>query len=83
MHTASAFMGPAIVAQARLFLEHPATVDETTFRKEMILQNGGVSGCGKSLNCGELCPKKIPLVDSIAAVNGIVTKYVFSRFTQI
>ena len=27
---------------------------------------GGVDGCGKAQNCVEVCPKEIPLVDSIA-----------------
>ena len=29
---------------------------------------GGVADCGKAQNCVEVCPKEIPLVDSIAVV---------------
>ena len=30
---------------------------------------GGVADCGKAQNCVEVCPKEIPLVDSIAVVS--------------
>lgn len=83
MHERSSFMGPAIISQVRLFLEHPAAAEESSFRKEVMLQKGGIAGCGKSLNCESLCPKKIPLVDSIAAVNGAVTKYFWLRSSSV
>jgi succinate dehydrogenase / fumarate reductase iron-sulfur subunit len=35
---------------------------------------GGVEGCGKAQNCVEVCPKEIPLVDSIASVGRATTK---------
>ena len=35
----------------------------------------GVAGCGKAQNCVEVCPKEIPLVDSIAVVSRQVTKH--------
>ena len=36
---------------------------------------GGVQDCGKSQNCVEVCPKEIPLVDSISVVNRQTTKH--------
>ncbi|GAB4386342.1 MAG: hypothetical protein Kow0022_15010 [Phycisphaerales bacterium] len=30
---------------------------------------GGLDPCGKAENCVQVCPKDIPLVESIAAVN--------------
>ena len=35
---------------------------------------GGVADCGKAQNCVEVCPKEIPLVDSIASVARDTTK---------
>jgi succinate dehydrogenase / fumarate reductase iron-sulfur subunit len=36
---------------------------------------GGVADCGKAQNCVEVCPKEIPLVDSIADVSRQTTKH--------
>jgi len=35
---------------------------------------GGVDGCGKAMNCVAVCPKEIPLVDSISAVGRATTR---------
>jgi succinate dehydrogenase / fumarate reductase iron-sulfur subunit len=35
----------------------------------------GVQGCGKAQNCVEVCPKEIPLVDSISVVSRDTTKH--------
>jgi succinate dehydrogenase / fumarate reductase iron-sulfur subunit len=35
----------------------------------------GVAGCGKAQNCVEVCPKEIPLVDSIAVVSGQAVRH--------
>ena len=37
-------------------------------RLDAVMGEGGVEGCGKAQNCVEVCPKEIPLVDSIASV---------------
>ena len=37
-------------------------------RLEALMGQGGVADCGKAQNCVEVCPKEIPLVDSIAVV---------------
>jgi len=43
-------------------------------RLEAVMDEDGVIGCGKAQNCVEVCPKGIPLVDSIASVSRQVTK---------
>ena len=43
-------------------------------RLESLMDEDGVVGCGKAQNCVEVCPKEIPLVDSIADVSRQVTK---------
>ena len=42
---------------------------------ETLMTDGGVAGCGKAQNCVEVCPKGIPLVDSIAMVSRQATKH--------
>ena len=41
---------------------------------------GGIAGCGKAQNCVEVCPKEIPLVDSIATVSRQTTKHMLFRW---
>jgi len=41
---------------------------------------GGIDGCGKAQNCVEVCPKEIPLLESIAAVQRQATVYSIRRF---
>ena len=36
---------------------------------------GGIADCGEAQNCVEVCPKEIPLVDSIAAMGRATTKH--------
>jgi succinate dehydrogenase / fumarate reductase iron-sulfur subunit len=44
-------------------------------RLEALMEPGGIDGCGKAQNCVEVCPKDIPLVDSIADVSRQTTKH--------
>jgi succinate dehydrogenase/fumarate reductase-like Fe-S protein len=32
-----------------------------------MMEEGGVADCGKAGNCVEVCPKEIPLLESIAS----------------
>jgi succinate dehydrogenase / fumarate reductase iron-sulfur subunit len=41
---------------------------------------GGVADCGKAGNCVEVCPKEIPLLESIAAVQRQATVYSIKKF---
>ena len=64
----SPFIGPAAISQVRLFNLQPTGSLQKAKRLRSMMQEGGVQGCGKAQNCVVVCPKKIPLVDSIAAV---------------
>jgi succinate dehydrogenase / fumarate reductase iron-sulfur subunit len=68
VHSASDFVGPAALSQVRLFNLHPSGAMHTAKRLDAVMGAGGVDGCGKAQNCVEVCPKDIPLVDSIADV---------------
>ena len=70
----SNFVGPAALNQVRLFNLHPSGKMHAGERLEAVMGEDGVGGCGKAQNCVEVCPKEIPLVDSIASVGRQTTK---------
>jgi succinate dehydrogenase / fumarate reductase iron-sulfur subunit len=65
----SEFIGAAIVSQVRLFNMHPTGAMHARERLEALLGPGGVADCANSQNCERVCPKEIPLTESIAEVN--------------
>ena len=69
----SAFIGPAPISQARLFNAHPTGKMQRRFRLRPLMEEGGISDCGNAQNCVEVCPKNIPLTDSIAVIGRDVT----------
>ncbi len=69
----SAFIGPAAIAQAVLFNEHPTAKVDADARLEVLSGQGGVVDCGNSQNCVKVCPKDIPLTTSIAKAGRDVT----------
>jgi succinate dehydrogenase / fumarate reductase iron-sulfur subunit len=75
----SKFIGPAAISQVRLFNAHPIGKMERSKRLEPMMENGGVSDCGNAQNCVKVCPKNIPLTNSIAAIGRDVTLEAFRR----
>ncbi len=68
------FMGAFALNLVRLYNLHPSGAMHKNERLEAVMGEGGVADCGKAQNCVEVCPKEIPLVDSIAAVARDTTK---------
>ena len=64
----SPFMGPAVISQVRLFNLHPSGKLHAHERLDAIMGEGGVADCGKAQNCVQVCPKEIPLTESISVV---------------
>ncbi|MBF0237510.1 MAG: succinate dehydrogenase iron-sulfur subunit [SAR324 cluster bacterium] len=60
------FIGAAAISQARLFNMNPTGEYNADERLDALMQKGGVADCGKAKNCVEVCPKSIPLTESIA-----------------
>ncbi|MCC6350781.1 MAG: succinate dehydrogenase iron-sulfur subunit [Candidatus Eisenbacteria bacterium] len=60
----SEFMGPAPLAQVRLFNAHPTGRLSARERLDQIMGRGGLVDCGNSQNCVEVCPKGIPLTEA-------------------
>ncbi|HXN25407.1 MAG TPA: succinate dehydrogenase iron-sulfur subunit [Candidatus Dormibacteraeota bacterium] len=65
----NAFIGAAIISQVRLFNMHPTGAMHARERLEAVMGSGGVEDCGNAQNCVQICPKQIPLTESIAEVN--------------
>lgn len=68
MNEKSKFIGPAPISQVRLFNAHPTGKMQRHLRLRPTLEKGGISDCGNAQNCVEVCPKNIPLTDSIAVI---------------
>ncbi len=69
------FIGAAAISQARLFNKHTSGKADRVERLESLMGSGGVADCGKAQVCVEVCPKEIPLVDSIAEMARDTTKH--------
>ncbi len=76
----SDFIGPAAISQVRLYNAHPTGKMHASSRLEEMLEEGGVQGCGKAGNCIRVCPKGIPLTESIFDVNRQATGYAIKKF---
>ena len=69
------FVGAAIVSQVRLFNLHPTGAMHAAERLEALMGPGGIEDCDNVQNCVKVCPKGIPLTESIAAINGQVLRH--------
>ena len=74
-HESSPFVGAFALNAVRLYNMHPSGAMHRTARLESVMDEGGVADCGKAQNCVEVCPKEIPLVDSITTVARDTTKH--------
>jgi len=71
----SPFIGPAAISQAILFNTHPTGAVDKDARLDVLSGEGGIVDCGNSQNCVKVCPKDIPLTDSIAKAGRDTTLY--------
>jgi succinate dehydrogenase / fumarate reductase, iron-sulfur subunit len=78
----SDFIGPAAISQARLFNAHPTGAMHASARLEALMGPGGVQSCGKAQNCVRVCPKGIPLTESIFDMNAKVNRYALKKFLK-
>jgi len=75
-----AFVGAAVISQARLFNMHGTGKALEKIRLDELSKPGGVSDCGNAQNCVRVCPKEIPLTESIAAEGRAVTVHNIKKF---
>lgn len=68
-----AFVGPQVISQVRLFNANPTGEMQKSLRLHALMGEGGIGDCGNAQNCVRVCPKNIPLTESIAAIGRDVT----------
>ncbi len=69
----TSFIGAAAISQARLFNEHETGKQLKHERLDTLMGPGGVSDCGSAQNCVKVCPKELPLTESISAMGRATT----------
>jgi len=71
----SLFIGPAVISQGIRFNMHPTGAVDQDDRLEVMSSPGGITDCGNSQNCVKVCPKDVPLTDSLAKAGRDTTLY--------
>jgi len=79
----SPFMGPAAMSQLRLFNSNPAGALEKSERLRAALGEEGIAGCGNAQNCVKVCPKNIPLTESLALIGREASKQALRDFFSL
>jgi succinate dehydrogenase / fumarate reductase iron-sulfur subunit len=67
------YIGPQAIAQARLFNMHPTGKITMDDRLEGLMDDDGITNCGNSQNCVQVCPMGIPLTRAIYETNRDIT----------
>ncbi len=75
----SKFVGASTINQVKLFNANETGKALKEERLTVMMEEGGVSDCGNAQNCEKVCPKKIPLTQSIASVAKDTVKSYFNR----
>lgn len=75
----SPFIGPQAINQVRLFNSHPSGANDAGHRLDSLMGKGGITDCGDAQNCVKVCPKNIPLTESIAVVSRQTTLRAFKK----
>jgi succinate dehydrogenase / fumarate reductase iron-sulfur subunit len=83
VNSESRFMGPAALSQVRLFNANPTGKLEKSERLRATLGEEGIAGCGNAQNCVRVCPKGIPLTESIAVIGREATKQSLKDFFSL
>lgn len=74
------FMGAQAISQARYFNMHTTGKTLADDRLEVLTSPGGIGDCGNAQNCVKVCPKDIPLTESIADIGRQATIYSLKQF---
>jgi succinate dehydrogenase / fumarate reductase iron-sulfur subunit len=78
----TSFIGAQAISQAQLFNMHPTGKQLEADRLDALMQPGGVSDCGNAQNCVQVCPKHIPLTESIASIGRAVSIHGVVKFLR-
>jgi succinate dehydrogenase / fumarate reductase iron-sulfur subunit len=80
VNSKSEFLGPAAMSQIRYFNAHPTGALEKGDRMRVALGEDGIAGCGNAQNCVKVCPKKIPLTESLSLIGREASKQAIKDF---
>jgi succinate dehydrogenase / fumarate reductase iron-sulfur subunit len=73
VNSSTNFIGAHAISQAMFFNAHPTGAEDRRSRLEALMEKGGLMECGNAQNCVKVCPKEIPLTDSIAKAGRALT----------
>lgn len=76
----SSFMGPAAMSQIRLFNANPTGALQKSDRLRAAMADDGIAGCGNAQNCARVCPKNIPLTESLSLIGRETSKQAIKDF---
>jgi len=74
------FMGVSAIQQARLFNSHPTGKMNSHERLDALMGPDGIVGCGNAQNCVEVCPKELPLIESLSEIQRATISRGLKRF---
>ena len=74
------FVGPHAISQVMLFNNHPTGKALAAERLDALTSPGGIQACGNAQNCVAVCPKEIPLTQSIARAGRATTIHTLKQF---
>jgi succinate dehydrogenase / fumarate reductase iron-sulfur subunit len=74
------FVGAQIFSMVRYFNLNPTAKQDAPERLEAVMGEGGITDCGNAQNCVKVCPKEIPLVDSIGVIGRDATIHSIKKF---
>ncbi|WCK56354.1 succinate dehydrogenase iron-sulfur subunit [Aneurinibacillus sp. Ricciae_BoGa-3] len=75
----SSYLGPQALVQAYYFNMHPTGSMQKEKRLDAVTSDSGISNCGNSQNCVQVCPKEIPLTTALAQLNRDANKAALKR----
>ncbi len=78
----TSFIGAHAISQTRLFNLHPTGKRLKGDRLDALMGPGGVTDCGNAQNCVKVCPKNIPLTESIAAMGRAVVVHSLTKWMR-
>ncbi len=76
----NSFLGASTFSQVRLFNMHPTGAMQQEERLDAVMGEGGIADCGNAQVCVEVCPKNIPLTESIAEIGRETTWQLVKNF---
>ena len=76
----TSFSGAHAFSQARYFNMHPTGAQLKGERLDALMGPGGITDCGNAQNCVQVCPKEIPLTESIGVIGRQTTVHAIVKW---